>query len=261
MTENSLIRSYGRIKSRKLSNSKNHLLDHLYKKYELSKNFIVAIDQPQISQESPDHSSLNQKNYSSAQYKKTFLEIGFGFGDFLFTKAKTNTDTMFIGFEPHINGVVNLLSKLANDTLDNLKISTYDVRMFLQALVNKGTDSDQSSGLANQDQNLCFDGIFILFPDPWPKSRHFKRRLINRDFLDNLLAPTLKKGGVLTIATDHDSYKTWIISEMLHSEHFTWNASSKKDWQEFPDDWIITKYQRKAKQEGRNSIIINLIRN
>ena len=177
-------------------------------------------------------------------FSKICLEIGFGFGDFVFEKAKKNSDTLFFGCEPHLNGIVNLLAKLEKEPLQNLKISSQDVRILL----------------ANFPSNF-FDQIFILFPDPWPKSKHFKRRLIDAEFLDRVLSPKTKIHGKLTIATDHDSYKTWILTEILNSKNFLWEANSKKDWQIFPCDWVKTKYQKKAENEGRVSVIFNLTHN
>ncbi len=211
-----LIRSFGRIKSRKLSDHKNHLLEDFFPHYQIKSEEIS--------------NKLAQKN---------ILEIGFGFGDFLFEKAKNNANSQFYGFEPHLNGVVNLLSKLEKEALNNIKISTQDVRTCLTNFADE-----------------FFDEIYILFPDPWPKTKHFKRRLINEDFLDNFLAKKLKSNGNLIIATDHDSYKIWILKSLLNSKNFNWLANSKKDWQEFPRDWTFTKYQKKAAAEGRVSIIL-----
>jgi tRNA (guanine-N7-)-methyltransferase len=210
------IRSFGRIKSRRLSDHKKFLLKNLLPLYE--------IDQiPEISS------------------AKKVLEIGFGFGDFLFEQAKNNPEKFFIGSEPHLNGVVNLLAKLEKQSLPNLKISRQDVRLFLNSLPEK-----------------FFDEVLILFPDPWPKSRHIKRRLISLRFLDWILSPKMKSGASLTIATDHDSYKTWILSQILLSKEFSWLAASKKDWQIFPENWVVTKYQKKAEAEGRVSVIFKL---
>lgn len=215
---NRLIRSFGRIKSRKLSDHKTDLLHDLLPHYQFK---------------STDIESTNN-----------CLEIGFGFGDFTFEKAKNNPQTLFFGSEPHLNGVVNLLAKLENEPLKNLRLSTEDVRLFLAKFPDK-----------------FFDQIYILFPDPWPKSKHFKRRLINQEFLDQILSPKIKNGGKLTIATDHDSYKTWILCEIDKSKNFNWDAQSKKDWQIFPQDWVVTKYQKKAQREGRTSVIFNLTKN
>lgn len=213
-----LVRSFGRIKSRKLSDHKQFLWENLLKSYE-----------------------IDQKNLKLSNFSQFCLEIGFGFGDFTFEKAKNNPNTLFFGCEPHINGVVNLLSKLEKHPLDNLKISSQDARLLLQDF----------------DDNF-FNQIFILFPDPWPKAKHYKRRLINCEFLDEILAPKLKDNAIITIATDHDDYKTWILAQILQSKKFNWQASSKQDWQQFPNDWVVTKYQKKAAREGRTSVIFNL---
>lgn len=213
-----LIRSFGRIKSRKLSDQKNFLLTDFLPNYEI-------------------------KNFDSDAEKK-YLEIGYGFGDFLFERAKNNPKTFHLGSEPHLNGVVNLLAKLEKEPLDNLKISREDVRILLKNFADK-----------------FFDEIYILFPDPWPKVKHFKRRLIDAKFLDEVLSPKMKSGAKLVIATDHDSYKTWILTEISRSKKFIWQANSKKDWQNFPADWTETKYQKKAHAEGRVPVIFNLIHN
>ena len=137
-----LIRSYGRIKSRKLSDNKKSLLSETLPIYELT-------------DQSLNINQINQKN---------ILEIGFGFGDFLFVKAKNNPDINFIGSEPHINGVVNLLAKLKDDQLDNIKISQLDIRILLAKIAD-----------------LFFDEIYILFPDPWPKQKQINRFRIPRN--------------------------------------------------------------------------------
>lgn len=214
---NKLIRSFGRIKSRKLSDNKNRLLEDLYPQYEFN------------NQNLPDDNLC--------------LEIGFGFGDFLFEKTKNNPEKFFLGCEPHINGIVNLLSKLEEEPLKNLNIFKEDVRILLESIPDKSLSE-----------------VYILFPDPWPKLRHFKRRLINHEFLD-LLATKMKSKSKLIIATDHDSYKTWILSIITDNKSFNWPITSKKDWQTFPDWWTTTKYQKKAAKEGRQSVIFNLIKN
>lgn len=213
---NKLIRSFGRIKSRKLSDNKTRLLDELYPHYAFN---------------------------NTLPERELCLEIGFGFGDFLFEKTKHNPNQFFLGCEPHINGIVNLLSKLEAEPLDNINIFKDDVRILLESIPDH-----------------CLSEVYILFPDPWPKSKHFKRRLINNEFLD-FLATKMKSKAKLIIATDHDAYKTWILSAITDNQHFTWLAKSKKDWQNFPDWWITTKYQKKAAREGRESVIFNLIKN
>lgn len=255
--ENKLIRSFGRIKSRKLSDRKNLLLEEVLPKYEIAKSFVTPDFVMPFSNELLKPSLKNRVDQNAEHfetgdfydtksnlrtYNKTCLEIGFGFGDFLFSHAKNNPDSLFIGAEPHLNGIVNLLSKLEIEPLKNIRIFKEDIRILLEKLPQE-----------------FFDEIYILFPDPWPKSKHFKRRLINCNFLD-FLSQKIKKNGKLIIATDHDSYKTWILSAIIENKNFSWLAESKKDWQNFPNWWIETKYQKKAALEGRQSVIFNLIR-
>ena len=208
------VRSFGRIKSRTLSDNKKDLLSNLLPKYQIN--------------------DLR----SASQSQKIYLEIGFGFGDFLFENAKNNPEILFVGCEPHINGIVNLLAKLQKKPLKNIRIFVGDNRLLLSTISDK-----------------IFDKIHILFPDPWPKTKHHKRRLINIEFLQ-LLHSKIKADGQLIIATDDDNYKKWIFAEYFRSGLWQWQAESKADWQNFPDNWIKTKYQLKAEIAGRENIYL-----
>lgn len=214
------VRSFGRVRTRKLSIRKKDLFSNLLLQYK--------IEDPSI----PDLNNNQQPIH---------LEIGFGFGDFIFENAKNNPNILFIGCEPHINGVVNLLSKLEEYPLNNIKIYVGDSRIFLELVEPK-----------------TFDKIYILNPDPWPKAKHYKRRLIDVEFF-KLLNSKIKNDGKLIIATDSDSYKKWIMSEYLKSGLWHWLARSKADWQKFPDDWVQTKYQKKAEIEGRANVYLDFI--
>lgn len=207
------VRSFGRIKSRKLSDHKQNIFSNSLQKYLLD--------------EERDAAFLNHKNL--------VLEIGFGFGDFTFEFAKNNSDVNLIACETHINGIVNLLGKLDAEPLENIRIYKEDARILIQ----------------NLPDNI-FDKVHILFPDPWPKFKHYKRRLINSEFLD-LLSKKIKKSGKLIIATDHNSYKEWILNATISRSDFFWIAQKPQDWEEFPQDWTYTKYQKKAAREGRES--------
>ena len=148
------VRSFGRVRTRKLSIHKKDLFLNLLPQYQIE-NLTI----------------LDLKNNP----QQIYLEIGFGFGDFLFENAKNNPNILFIGCEPHINGVVNLLSRLEEYPLSNIKIYVGDSRFFLEKSLSQ-----------------IFDKIYILNPDPWPKARHYKRRLINSEFfalLNTLTAP------------------------------------------------------------------------
>lgn len=223
-----LIRSFGRIKSRKLSTHKEKLLSDLLPKY------LLKIDENSAQK-------ISAADFSPQNFSEIYLEIGFGFGDFLFTRASLEPDIFYIGCETHINGIVNVLAKLEARPLQNLKIFQSDIRLLLEKI---------------PDNFLA--KIFILFPDPWPKAKHYKRRLINRQFLQ-LLRRKMKSGSELIIATDHSDYKKWIMNEIFISNSFDWTAKSKADWQNFPASWITTKYQKKAALEGRESVFLKFI--
>jgi len=208
------IRSFGRVKSRKLSKKKETLIEGLLVKYKV-------------------------ENLDKDKFQIFILEIGSGEGNFLFNKAKKNQDQCFIACETHLNSVANILDKLNDQPLDNFFIFNGDARDFL----------------ANND--LKFSHIFILNPDPWPKLKQYKRRIINKVFLE-LLHKNMSKDSNLTIVTDHDDYKLWIIKIFLDMSYlFIWYAIEKSDWLDFPQDWVFTKYQKKAILENRQNVILN----
>jgi tRNA (guanine-N7-)-methyltransferase len=112
-------------------------------------------------------------------YKKLALEIGFGGGEHLLAQAEHNPDTLFIGCEPYINGVAKCLAGIDEQKISNIRLYTRDARELIEAL-----------------PDACLDSVFILFPDPWPKLRHNKRRLVSAQTL-SMLARTHKKGGAI----------------------------------------------------------------
>ena len=187
------------------------------------------------------------------------LEIGFGDGDHLAALAKREHDTGFIGVEVYHNGVAQLLSLLtglkegnaedlaqeigfAEGRVDNVRVFDDDVRLLFAAL-----------------PDAAFDKIYLLFPDPWPKTRHAERRFINPDNLKEL-ARLLKRGGILQVATDHPIYKRWTLEQMHANPNFKWTAKCSDDWRNPPADWAETKYQRKALREGRRPVFFEFER-
>ena len=225
LKETHLIRSFGRVKSRKLGILQLDLLENSLPKYE------ITLDQV---------NSGDFQQFLTA--KKLFLEIGFGFGDFTFELAKRNHDTNVIAGETHLNGIINLLKKLEDEPQSNIKIFKSDIRTLLLTLPPE-----------------IFDEIYILFPDPWPKAKHYKRRLIQDDFIE-VLGKKIKPSGKLVITTDHDSYKCWILSIMAKRNDFIWTANSQLDWQNFPENWTVTKYQKKALKEGRIPVYLEFLK-
>lgn len=168
--------------------------------------------------------------------KKTnpVLEIGFGFGEHLAHMAEKNPKTHYVGFEPFTNGVASLLQLIDSKELRNINIHQGDVRHFL-----------------NQMPDQLFSAVYLLYPDPWPKKRHFKRRFIQKNTLaaiHRILAPQ----GTFYVASDHDSYQTWIeehIEDQNGPDAFEWTNKAAKDvpW----NGWTSTRYEEKAFREGR----------
>lgn len=165
----------------------------------------------------------------------TWLEIGFGGGEHLAHISSLHPDTKMIGCEPYINGISGLLKHIEVNGTKNVRVFTDDVRELLAAIPDG-----------------CLARVYILYPDPWPKARHHKRRLIQKPLLD-LLARVMEKGAELRIATDWDDYATWILEQLLPHEAFAWQAGAAKDFTQPWDEWIPTRYEQKARREGRTS--------
>lgn len=154
-------------------------------------------------------------------HKRIWVEIGFGSGENMLHQAKNEAEVLLIGCEPYLKGVLNLLMDIKKHDITNILIWIEDAR---KLLINFPDNS--------------IERFFILFPDPWPKRSHHKRRLINIEFL-NLLTKKMLKTGKMLIATDHQDYAKWIIShiEQCHCLMFT-----ETDFSNCP----ITKYHKKA---------------
>ncbi|MGI8612185.1 MAG: tRNA (guanosine(46)-N7)-methyltransferase TrmB [Sphingomicrobium sp.] len=162
------------------------------------------------------------------------LEIGFGSGEHLAERADLLPDHGFVGCEPFINGVAAALAHIRDRRLANVRIWSSDALDVLRRL---------------PDGALSF--VYLLHPDPWPKARHSKRRMINDGPLD-LIAAKLKPGGELRVATDHPTYLEWALMVMQrHSGRFEWLAQMPSDFLEPPSGWLETRYGAKSRREGR----------
>jgi tRNA (guanine-N7-)-methyltransferase len=170
------------------------------------------------------------------------LEVGFGGGEHLIARAQAAPATGFIGCEPFINGVVKALTGIEEHDLGNVRLHHGDARDALDALADASLD--------------CVD---VLYPDPWPKSRHNKRRFIGPDTLASL-ARAIRPGGTLRIASDIPDYIRWTLVEIRKDGHFQWTAGSKADWKTPPQGWPGTRYEAKAIREGRTPCYLEFIR-
>jgi tRNA (guanine-N7-)-methyltransferase len=171
-----------------------------------------------------------------------WLEIGFGGGEHLLWQARHNPGALIIGCEPYEDGVIKVLSAIETEGLKNLRIHMGDVRDILRALPQG-----------------ALDRAFILFPDPWPKRKHRKRRLVNSSLLE-LLARALKPGAELRIATDIGDYARTMLEAFRSEPRFAWQAESPADWRTQPADWVETKYEAKAIEAGRRRYYFRFLR-
>ncbi len=162
-----------------------------------------------------------------------WLEIGFGSGEHLALQALTHPQIGLIGCEIFENGVVKLLAYIARWHLDNIRVFTDDARLLIGAL-----------------PPASIDRVFILFPDPWPKRRHKKRRLVTGDTLDGL-ATIMPGGAELRLATDDQDYLCWMLERVTNHPDFEWLARRPQDWRVRPPDWPPTRYEEKARAAGR----------
>ncbi len=161
------------------------------------------------------------------------LEIGFGAGEHLAAQAEANRDTGFIGCEVFENGIAKLLGEIERRQIDNIRLFTGDARLLIAALPPASVSR-----------------VFTLFPDPWPKARHHKRRIVSRETLDQL-ARIMVDAAELRLASDDRDYLSWMLERITGHPDFEWLARRPADWQQRPTDWPATRYEQKARAAGR----------
>jgi len=171
-----------------------------------------------------------------------WLEIGFGGGEHLIARARENPDVGFIGCEPFINGVAKLLAAIEEEALGNIRVRAGDARSLIEAA-----------------PTASLSRIFILYPDPWPKRRQNKRRLISPSLIRGL-ARAARPGAELRFATDIDDYAGWTLNRFLASADFVWRAEDADDWRRPWADWRGTRYEAKARREGRKPVYLTFTR-
>jgi tRNA (guanine-N7-)-methyltransferase len=186
----------------------------------------------------PDEGPLDPAGLFDHTPSGLWLEVGFGAGEHLLEQARAHPDAGFIGCEPFFDGVAKLVQALDDEDIGNVRIFTDDARLMLRRLPPS-----------------CLAGAFILFSDPWPKTRHHKRRFISAPVLE-LLAQAMAPGAELRIATDHRGHLVWILEHLHRSEAFEWLARRADDWRRRPPDWPATRYERKAISAGRDCIYL-----
>ncbi|UUX52121.1 tRNA (guanosine(46)-N7)-methyltransferase TrmB [Nisaea acidiphila] len=176
---------------------------------------------------------LDPRTLFPPETRGIWLEIGFGGGEHLAAQAEANPDVGFIGSEPFMNGVASLLRHCEDRGLSNVRIYPDDVRDLLAVLPDG-----------------CLDRIAVLFADPWPKKRHHPRRIIQHGTIADFHR-LLKPGGELRLATDDMGYLRWMLARATAHRGFRWLARGPQDWRLRPEDWPETRYEAKARAQGR----------
>lgn len=204
--------SFGRKRARGLSETQKNNLVHLYETY--------GIEIPE--------KKIDPRTLFNIPFEKIFVEVGFGHGEHLIQNAMQNPKVGFIGCEPFENGVAATLKEIQENNLQNVRIHKGDARLVLEKL-----------------QKNTIDRVYVLFPDPWHKKRHHKRRILSAEFIDNLRKNQVKE---LVVATDCREYMESVLENMaqlkIPAPDNIETLSQKPDW------FLSTRYEQKALAKG-----------
>ena len=182
---------------------------------------------------------LDPHDFFGGRFQQLWLEIGFGDGEQITYQAENNPGIGMIGCEPFLNGVSALCRNIQDKSLENVRIFENDARLLLPRLQPKSLD------------RCC-----LLNSDPWPKTRHHKRRFVQPETLD-MLHRLLKPGAEFRMSTDHASLAVWELEKTYFHKGFRWNAQSAGDWRSRPADMPITRYQKKGAGQGRPTVFLS----
>jgi tRNA (guanine-N7-)-methyltransferase len=182
--------------------------------------------------DNPDRVQIDPKSWFENE-NDVWLEVGFGGGEHMVHQAALNPNVNIVGCEPYINGVAMLLGKIRESKVSNVSVHPGDARDMMDVLPAESISR-----------------AFLLYPDPWPKSRHHRRRFVTPEHLEPL-AKCLKSGAIFRIATDIEDYVRQALEEVLANGNFEWLATGADDWRNPWDDWISTRYEQKAIRENR----------
>ena len=194
---------------------------------------LAELAPPGISwDENPDRHPIDLETLFPGK-KAIWLEIGFGGGEHMIAQASQYPEIGLIGAEPYINGVAMLLSAIERAGVTNLAVTDQDARHVMDVL--------PKASIAR---------VFLNYPDPWPKTRHHKRRFINPENIAQL-AHVMAQGAELRIATDIEDYVRHSLEHLCPDPRFAWQAEGPTDWRAPWPDWPSTRYEAKALREGR----------
>jgi tRNA (guanine-N7-)-methyltransferase len=218
---------YGRRKGHRLRPGRQRLLEKVL---------------PKLQVNLPERAPLDPATLFAHPPERIWLEIGSGGGEHLAAQAAAHPEVGLIGCEPFISGVARLLALIQAQDLTNVRLFTDDARLLMQALPGG-----------------CLERIFVLFPDPWPKTRHHKRRIVNPATAVEF-ARLLQPGGEVRLATDDMGYARAMLLALRAHPALQWEAGRPRDWRERPPEWPMTRYESKALAAGRTCVYLRFRR-
>ncbi len=213
-----------RVFGRRLTRSLSPSLQNLHQ---------AMLDKLQIPKPVVARGNLKAADIFPQSFEKFWFEIGFGNGVHLRDESLAHPDTAFIGAEPYINGMATFLKSIEDQSHDNIRVWMDDAIALIDSLADG-----------------VLDGIYILNPDPWPKKRHWKRRIVSTENVARFVR-VLKPGGQLIMTTDIDDLAEWMATHAINNPALTWTAESPEDWKNPPPGWNPTKYEKKGAAKGR----------
>lgn len=189
---------------------------------------------PKLNIELPDSGQIDPDNLFGATAEQRILEIGYGGGEHLSRLAQQSPQNGFVGCEVFTGGIGKILKTIDLESITNISLFTQDALRLLEVLPDSSLDM-----------------VYLLYPDPWPKLRHNKRRFVSNVTLKEL-ARVIKPGGIFRFATDIEDYANWTLAHMVRQTDFIWKRQSyPKFWHAPFEGWQATRYETKARREGR----------
>lgn len=188
---------------------------------------------PELAIDLPKNGVLDPTTLFKTIPQELIMEIGYGGGEHLARQAAQNPQTRFIGCEVFTGGIGKLLEKINKQDLSNIRLYPDDAIRILKNL-----------------PDASLDGVYLLYPDPWPKTRHHKRRFVSQLTLDEM-ARVIKPGGFFRFATDIEDYANWTLAHILRNSGFAWSQQAPGTWHQPYAGWEPTRYETKAREQGR----------
>ena len=186
-----------------------------------------------------ENTIVDSSSFFSAPVREVWLEIGFGNGEQMVYQALDNPNIGIIGCEPFRNGIANLCRDIKEQGIKNIRIWPDDARLLMQRL---------------KDNSIA--RCFLLNSDPWPKTRHHKRRFVQKETLDELQR-LLKPGAEFRMSSDHAALTCWQLEKTYFHGGFSWDAQDAENWRNRPTDMTGTRYQQKGAGHGRPTVFLN----